>query len=528
MSSDAFIDMGHIVKASSIKEVLIGPGPMPLQCFVAVARYGARVVFSKEYVERVTRSRQLAEKFLAENRQIYGLTTGFGDNVCKIIPQEEAVQLQVNILRSHAVSVGEALPVECVRAVWLMQLLSLGQGYSGVRLETLAMIAECLNRGVAPYVPQSGSVQYLAVEAQTNLVLMGEGKAWVEGKIVSGAEALKAAGLAPWVPSCKEGLCLTNGANSATGVSALALYDSLVSVQTADIAAAMAYEALRGTVLACDERLHSVKNHPEQQACAANIRAILRDSGMAQTYRHARIQDPYVLRCVPQMQGAAKRFIKDCARSIGEEMSSCSDNPILWPEGDSGLGLMGANCDSTFASGSADILCMASGIIAKSSERRTDRVTNRYLNQSYPAFLAENPGIDNGYMIVQYTAAALVSEIRTLCIPASADSVSTCANWEDPVSMGWWAARKSLMVAGKLQYVLAIEIMAMSRAFDMMSEDETCLSTATRAVRDRVREVVPSVGGDRHFGPDIESTKSLVHHGKILNEVQSIVGPFQL
>lgn len=159
---------------------------------------------------------------------------------------------------------------------------------------------------------------------------------------------------------------------------------------------------------------------------------------------------------------------------------------------------------------------------------RADRVTSRYLNQSYPAFFAENPGIDSGRMILSCTTAALVNEIRSLCIPAGADSLSTCANWEDPVSTGWWAARKSLMVAGKLHYALAIEIMTMSRASDMTDEDETCLSTAKRAVRDRVRQGVSSVVGDRHFGPDIESTKSLVHHGKVLNEVQTIVGPFQL
>lgn len=519
----AIIDATKIGRANEIREVCIGPGAMPIEEFVAIARYGAKVAFSPEYVERVTRSRALADKFLEENRVIYGLTTGFGDNVRKIIPQDEAIQLQVNIIRSHAVSVGNPLPAESVRAVWLMQLLSLGRGYSGIRMETLSLIAECLNRGITPHVPQDGSVQYLAIEAQTNLVLMGEGKAWYKDKLMSGLEALKEAGLEKWTPACKEGLSLTNGANSATGVSALALYDCMVSSQTADIAAAMAYEALKGTILGCDERLNSVKFHSEQWGCAANIRNMLSDSKIMEKNINARVQDPLVLRSVPAAHGAAKRFIKDCAKSIFEEMASCSDNPILWPDSDGGLALMGGNFDSTYATGSADILCMVSGHLAKYSERRTDKLTNRYFS-GFPAFLAENPGVDNGYMIVQYTAAGLLNEIRGLCVPATVDSIPTCANWEDPVSMGWWAAKKAKMVARKLSYVIGIELMTTARAFDVMQEERKNFSTVTSAVHQLIRRVVPPVEGDRHFGPDIENTTKMVVEGKILKTTEKIIG----
>ena len=428
-------DPAKIGRANQIHEVCVGPEAMPIEEFVAIARYGAKVVFSPGYIERITRSRNLAEKFLEENRVIYGLTTGFGDNVRKIIPKDQAEKLQINILRSHAVSVGSPLAEESVRAIWLMQLLSLGRGYSGIRIETLFLIAECLNRGIVPYAPEDGSVQALAVEAQINLVLMGEGKAWYRGKLMSGADALKAAGLEKWMPASKEGLCLTNGSNSATALSALALYDCALSVQTADICGAMAYEALKGTILACDKRLHSLKLHTEQQGCAANIRRMLTDSGIARKNIYGKVQDPYVLRCIPQVHGASKRFVKDCAVSILEEMASCSDNPVLWPEGNDGVALMGGNFDSTYSTGSADILCIAAANLAKISERRTDKLTNRYVS-GFPAFLAENPGLENGYMIVQYTAAGLVNEIRGLCIPSSADSIPTCGNWEDPVSMG--------------------------------------------------------------------------------------------
>ena len=516
-------DPSKIGSADNIKEVTLGPDAIKLEEFVAVARYGARVTFSRAYVERVTRSRKLVDKFFEENRIIYGITTGFGDNVRTIIPQNEGVQLQVNIIRSCAVTTGKPLSSEAVRAVWLMQLLSLGRGYSGIRIETLSLIAECLNRGVTPYAPQEGSVQYLAIEAQINLVLMGEGRAWYAGKLMSGAEALAASGLKPWVPACKEGLSLTNGANSATGVAALALYDCLVAVQTADIAGAMAYEALRGTILGCDERLHSVKCHQEQAGCASNIRRILGDSGIMKKYRDTHVQDPYILRCMPQMHGGSKRFIRDCAKSVLEEMGSCSDNPILWPEGDDGLALMGGNFDGTFVGGSSDILCIASANIAKCSERRTDKLTNRYFS-GYPAFLAENPGVDNGYMIVQYTAAGLLNEIRGLCIPSTADSIPTCANWEDPVSMGWWAARKALRVSKKLHYVLAIELMTMSRAYDMMPPEDQQFASATLAVHNKIRKVVPPVTSDRHFGPDIEQISTLLSKGEIVKEVESQIG----
>ena len=360
MEQIAKLDFSKISKASQIKEVCIGREPLPLEEFIAAARYGAKVRFSKEYIERVVRSRRLVEKILDENRVVYGLTTGFGDNVRTIIPQDEAVQLQYNILRSHAVSVGEAMPEEGVRAIWLMQLLSLGMGYSGIRFEMLELIAKCLNAGVYPFAPRYGSVQALVIEAQMNLVLIGEGKAWYNGELLDGCEALERAGLAPLTPSCKEGLCLTNGSNSATALAALALYNTIIAVQTADIAAAMSYEALKGNILACDERLHSLKEHPDQSLCADNIRRLLSDSGIIRENKGKRVQDPLVLRSVPQMHGAVKCYIKDAGLDIMEEMASCSDNPILWPEGDDGVALMGANFDSTFSSGGADIISILS------------------------------------------------------------------------------------------------------------------------------------------------------------------------
>ena len=508
-----------------IGTVVLDTDPLSLEAFVAVARYGAKVEFSTDYAERVTGSRDLAERFHAEGRIIYGLTTGFGDNVRKLIPREESEKLQANIIRSHAVSVGEPLSEEGVRALWLMQLLSLGKGYSGVRMETLRLIADCLNAGIVPYAPAEGSVQNLPVEGHVNLVLMGEGRAWYRGRLMPGGEALAAAGLAPIVPASKEGLCLTNGINGATGLVALAVYDAMIAAQTADIAGAMAYEALRGTILGCDERLHSLKAHPEEAGTAANVRRMLEDSGIMEKSKYYRVQDPYVIRCVPQLHGAAKRFIKDVYVAVANEMDSCNDNPILWPSEGDGEGLMGSNFDGTYVGAGADILCMAAANLAKISERRTDKILNRYLNDGfYPAFLAVHPGVDNGFMIAQYTAAGLVNEIRGLCIPSTGDSVPVSANWEDPISMAWWAGMKVCEVARKLHYVLAIELMTMAQAFDATPPEEAAFAAATRAVRDRIRKVVPTVEGDRHFGPDIEAIKRLVSDGEILRTVQGVVG----
>lgn len=518
------MDFSRVGYSNKIREVALGTKDISLEEFIAVVRYGSRVVLTREYLERVTKSRSLVEKFLAENRAIYGLTTGFGDNVRRVIPQNEAELLQRNIIRSHSVSVGEPLSEEGVRALWLMQLLSLGRGYSGIRPEVLQLIADCLNKGIFPVAPAEGCIQNLPVEGYVNLVLMCEGQAWYKGRLMSGADALTAAGLRPISPACKEGLCLTNGINGATGVALISLNDSIVAAQTADIVVAMAYEVLRGTLLACDPRLHSVKAHAEQAGAAANVRMLLHDSGIAKNSLQLRVQDPYVIRCLPHVHGAAKRFIKDVARSLLREMLSCNDNPVVWPE-DGGEGLMGSNFDGTYTGAGADILCMACANLAKISERRTDKLTNQSLSGGYPAFLAQTPGVDNGYMIPQYTAAGLVGEIRGLCIPATGDSIPVSANWEDPISMAWWAAMKEVDVTRKLHYIQAIELMVMARAFDLTPAEAGRFSSITTLVHDKIRAKVPYVNGDRYFSPDIEEIYSLVSDGNIVREVQSVTGP---
>ncbi|EJZ18056.1 aromatic amino acid ammonia-lyase [Rhizobium sp. Pop5] len=499
----------------TIREVVLGDKDPAIEEFIAVARYSAKVSFSSAYEERVRKSRRLVERFLSENRLVYGVTTGFGDNVRHVIPPEDAGRLQVNIVRSHAVSVGEPLNREQVRAIQLMILVSLGKGYSGVRLELLELIAGLLNNEVVPFAPGEGSVGYLAVEGHLALVLLGEGQARVNGgELVDGATALKQVGLKPIDLQCKEGLAMLNGTTSVTAISILALYNALQSVEVADLAAAMSLEALRGTIRAYDARYHAVKAHKGQAESAGRIRAILHDSRLAADNIDYRLQDAYSLRAVPQVHGASRTFIDYARHSIENEIGSSGDNPVIYPLGDDdGIAISGANFDGSYIGLSADTLCNALTNLAKISERRTDRMVNSHFSE-LPAFLVRNPGLNSGYMIVQYTAAGLLGEMKALSFPSTVDSVSTCGNQEDPVSFAYNAAVKAYKVSQKLESVLAIELLVACQALDFL--EVTKASSVTKAVYDLVRSRVPVAAEDRAFYPDIVSVTEQLGNGEVL------------
>ncbi|HVI40005.1 MAG TPA: aromatic amino acid ammonia-lyase [Anaerovoracaceae bacterium] len=504
-----------------IKKVVLGKSDMTVEEFVAVARYGAEVQFSKEYCERVKNTKGLLERFLEENRLIYGVTTGFGDNVINVISPEDSVKLQTNIIRSHACAVGEPLEKELVRGIQLMMLLNTGLGYSGVSLGMLELLKELLNKEVIPFAPGEGSVGYLGVEGHVALVLLGEGKAWYKGELLEGGEALKRAGLKPITIECKEGLSLLNGSTSVTAIAVLTIYNAIQATKAADIAGALAYEALQGTLKACDKRIIDRKKHIEQSRTAENLLTILKDSEISKASMNLRVQDSLTIRPLPQIHGAVKRTLREAAISIYEEMNSCSDNPIIYPEEGDGIALMGGNFDGTYVGIHIDAACIAMATLAKLSEAKTDRLVNRHLS-GYPAFLVKNPGLNNGYMIPQYTAAGLVGEIRVLSHPSSIDNVPTCAGQEDPVSMAYFASKKAYDVSEKLEYILAIEIMTEIQALDFVKDMK--LSTATQAVYDLVRKEVPAVDEDRHFYPDIEYIKGLIHDGTLVECVEDLIG----
>lgn len=498
-----------------ITQVVLGDREPSIEEFVAVSRYSARVSFSETYKNRVKKSRGLVERFLDENRLVYGVTTGFGDNVRHVISPQNAKELQVNIVRSHAVAVGEPLKREQVRAIQLMILVSLGKGFSGVRLELLELVAGLLNNEVVPFAPGEGSVGYLAVEGHLALVLLGEGKARVNGgEWVDGATALKQVGLQPTDLQCKEGLALLNGTTSVTAIAILALYNAMQAASLADVAAALSLEALKGTIRAFDPRYHSVKAHKEQAQTAKDIKAILCDSQLVAENIDYRLQDAYSLRAIPQVHGASKKFI-DCAReNIENEIHSSGDNPVIYPldDGD-GIAISGANFDGTYIGMSADTLCVALANLAKISERRIDRMVNSHFSEM-PAFLVRNPGLNSGYMILQYTAAGLYAEMKTLSFPSSVDSFSTCGNQEDLVSLAYNAVIKAYKVSEKLESVLAIELLVGCQALDF--HDVLKASSVTKAVYDLVRSRVPIADNDRAFYSDMVSVTEQVRSGEVL------------
>ena len=363
---------------------------------VAVARYHAKVEFAPEFIERVNKSRAIIDRFVAEDRPVYGVTTGFGDNVTKRVTPEDAALLQLNIARSHAVSVGEPLKEEQVRAIQIAQINNSGRGVSGVSIELLEAIRDLLNHNVTPFVPGEGVVGALSTEGQTTLPLIGEGKAFYQGKLMSGAEALSAAGLKPYQLKSKEGLSLLNGTPGATGLACLATYDAMEATKASEIMAAFSYETNKGNIKHLDPRLHSVKNHSEQQESAENILNLLKGSEISQKYEGYRMQDAYSLRCVAQMMGGTKRAIKEAYISVTEELNSCSDNPVIYPTGDGdGVALMGGNFDRAYLCIHMDALCIAMTHLGKLVERRTDRLTNRHFSD-YPPFLVKNPGLNSG------------------------------------------------------------------------------------------------------------------------------------
>lgn len=507
-----------------IQTVVLDGDDFTIEEVVAVARYHAKIEFAPSFIERVNKSRAIIDRFVAEDCPIYGVTTGFGDNVNKRVTPEDAALLQLNIVRSHAVSVGNPLEEEHVRAIQIAQINNIGRGFSGASIELLEQIRDLLNKNVTPFVPGEGVVGALATEGQTTLPLLGEGKAYYQGKLMSGAEALEAAGLKPYQLKSKEGLSLLNGTPGATGLACLATYDAVAAAKASEIMAAFSYETNKGNIKHLDSRLHSVKNHSEQQESAENILRLLSGSEITRKYEGYRMQDAYSLRCVAQMMGGTKRAIKEAYISVTEELNSCSDNPIIYPTAeDDGIALMGGNFDRAYLCIHMDALCIAMTHLGKLIERRTDRLTNRHFS-GYPPFLVKNPGLNSGFMITQYTSAGLVAEMRVLSHPVSGDSIPTSANQEDPVSFGFYASRKACEVAKKLEYLNAIELMTQVQAMDFMEGGELKHSPVTQAVYDLVRSKSQTIEDDRHFYPDVMAIYNLLVSGEVTYCAEKIVG----
>ena len=516
------MDQLTIKNVKNIKTVVITDCLLSLEEFMAITKYKAEILFSEEFVVNIIKSRNIIDRFLNEEKIIYGVTTGFGENVRYTISTKDAAQLQKNIVRSHACAVGEPLDEEQVRAILLMMILNTGKGRSGISIDTLELIKKFLNYNIIPFAPGEGSVGYLGVEAHIALTFMGEGYILKNNKKVPSLEALKEYNLNPVEFGCKEGLSLLNGSMTVTALALLALYEMIVAMKNIEVSGALVYEALRGTIKALDPRIHNAKKHKEQISSAENILKILKNSEISQKHIDDKVQDAYALRAMPQINGSCKKIIKEAYEVIMNEMHSSSDNPEIFSENNIDEALMCGNFDGSYVGSHSDMLCMAAAIIGNLVERCTDRMVNRNLNEGLPAFLVSNPGLNNGFMIPQYTSAGLLGEIKVLSHPATIDSISTCANQEDPVSMGYFAAKKALMVARKLQYMVSIEIMVSLQAIDLLKPLKQ--SPVTEKVHDFIRENVPILDEDRYIYPDIEYILKQIQQMTIVDIVENEIG----
>jgi len=505
-----------------MRESVILGEPITLEDFVAVARFGAKVDFSPAYRERVDRSRALVEKWVEEERVMYGVTTGFGALCTQAIGKEETAQLQENIILSHSVSVGEPLSIERVRGIMLMVLQNIGQGYSGVRMAVLEKYRDFLNAGLTPWAPGDGSVGYLSPEAHMALVLLGKGKAYYGDELLPGNEALKRAGLEPMVLSSKEGLALVSGTTSATAMAALALWDMLQAARSADIIGAMSLEAMKGVINAFDPRVMAVRPHPDQLNASENVRRVLRGSGIMEKYRGSRVQDALSLRCIPQLHGAARKTLEDAKKTIEIEINSCCDNPIIWPEKGNEDVISACNADSAYVGMEMDSACIAAVSLAKMSERRNNRIVDGSLS-GYPFFCIKNPGLNSGLMIPQYAQAGLLNEMRMLATPSTIDNTPTCGNQEDYVAMGYNACKKAGPMAEKLEYILAIELLSVFQVQQFVDPDVS-RAPATTAVLKEIGEHVPVMEQDMLLYPHIEYLKDFIHTGALIRVTENVTG----
>jgi histidine ammonia-lyase len=503
-------------------------GPLTPAQVVAVARAGAPVVLTDEALAAIDKARAVVDSLAAATTPSYGVSTGFGALATCHIPPEQRAQLQRSLVRSHAAGSGPEVEREVVRALMLLRLSTLATGHTGVRRDTALLLADLLRHGITPVVREFGSLGCsgdLAPLAHCALALMGEGEVRdASGALLPAAEALAAAGLEPVELAEKEGLALINGTDGMLGMLLLAIHDLRVLLRTADIAAAMSVEAQLGTDRVFAAELMALRPHPGQAASAANLTALLADSGVVASHRGPdcnRVQDAYSLRCSPQVHGAARDTVDHALAVAERELCAAIDNPVVLP-GDGRVESNG-NFHGAPVGYVLDFLAIAAADVASISERRTDRFLDKTRSHGLPPFLADDPGVDSGLMIAQYTQAAIVSELKRLAVPASVDSIPSSAMQEDHVSMGWNAARKLRRSVDGLSRVLAVEVMTAARALDLRRPLEP--SPATGAVVALLRDAgVPGPGPDRHLSPEIEATVSLVQAGEVVAAAESVIG----
>ncbi|MDA2808810.1 histidine ammonia-lyase [Nocardiopsis suaedae] len=515
---------GTAADTASAAEVVVGRSSLTAEDVVAVARGGARVRLADDALKALADGRDRVRALAEGEQPAYGVSTGFGALATRHIAPDLRARLQRSLVRSHAAGSGPEVEREVVRALMLLRLRTLASGGTGVEPATARTLAGLLNAGITPVVLEYGSLGCsgdLAPLSHVALALMGEGDVRdASGELLPAADALHAAGLEPVELGAKEGLALINGTDGMLGMLLLACHDLERLLRTADVTAAMSVEALLGTDRVFTADLQDMRPHPGQADAAANMLALLDGSPIVASHRGpdcTRVQDAYSLRCAPQVAGAARDTLEH-ARTVAErELAAVIDNPVITPDGrvESNGNFHGAPVGYVL-----DFLAIAAADVASIAERRTDRMLDVARSHGLPAFLADDPGVDSGHMIAQYTQAGLVSEMKRLAAPASVDSIPSSAMQEDHVSMGWAAARKLRRAVAALTDVLAVELLTAARALDLRSPLEP--GPATGAVRDTVRTRVPGPGPDRYLAPEIAEVAALITDGTAVSAAASV------
>jgi histidine ammonia-lyase len=534
----------HARGASGAEPIVLTGADLSIGDVEAVARHGRAATLDDGARGRMQESRDLIERLVAAGEVVYGVTTGFGALANRSVAPADAERLQENLLKSHAAGVGPPLDTEIVRAMLLLRANTLALGHSGCRPELVDRLLAFLALGIHPLVPAQGSVGAsgdLAPLAHLALPLIGRGHVELKGQRLPALVALREAGLEPLTLRAKEGLALLNGTQLMTAIGALLLADADRLGATASVAAAMSVEALLGTDVAFSAAYQLARPHPGQIAVAAELRHLLRDSSV-QTGHHGdahKVQDPYSLRCVPQVHGAVRDALDHLRRVLDIEMNSATDNPLVFADGGvaaedalataGGRVISGGNFHGEPVALALDFAKIAIAELGAISERRTSLLLDPRLNGGLPALLAPSSGLDSGLMIVQYTAAALASENKVLAHPASVDSIPTSANQEDHVSMGPIAARHARTVLEHVEQIVAIELLVGAEALDQRLELLTDAYDArptpvpgagVAIARDRIRAHVPPLSGDREPGPSLAALTRLVHDGALVDLVR--------
>ncbi|MEE1817238.1 histidine ammonia-lyase [Streptomyces sp. SP18ES09] len=511
-----------------MQTVVLGTSGTTPQDVIDVARHGARVELSNEAVRALAAARDIVDALAAKPEPVYGVSTGFGALATRHISHELRAQLQRNIVRSHAAGMGPRVEREVVRALMFLRLKTVASGHTGVRPEVAQTMADVLNAGITPVVHEYGSLGCsgdLAPLSHCALALMGEGDAeGPDGELRPAGELLAAAGIAPVELKEKEGLALLNGTDGMLGMLVMALADLDTLYKSADITAALSLEALLGTEKVLEPELHAIRPHPGQAASAANMLAVLKGSGLtghAQAGEAPRVQDAYSVRCAPQVAGAGRDTMAHARLVAERELAAAVDNPVVLPDG---RVASNGNFHGAPVAYVLDFLAIAAADLGSIAERRTDRLLDKHRSHGLPPFLADDAGVDSGLMIAQYTQAALVSEMKRLAVPASADSIPSSAMQEDHVSMGWSAARKLRTAIGNLNRIIAVELYAATRGVELRAG--LTPAPASQAAIDALRAAgVEGPGPDRFLAPDLAAADAFVREGKLVAAVEPVTGP---